>query len=334
MNIKPYIFTVILLLAAAAVFAHPLGNFSINQYSRLEVSKDQIKICQVLDLAEIPTFQEASIIDTDNDGTLSPAELKAYADAITAAYLDKLSLTVNGIAVAIRSTKVTAVAETGAGGLQTFKIKWDLLADTNAASETTRVSFNNENYSERLGWREIVVNRTPGIEVFNSTAFGSGATDELGSYPEQSLASPLNERAAEFSFARGSLPPDVKPLQNRDGHSTAAIQKDRLADLISVPEITPEIALFGLLLAIGLGAARDVARTRKSSRRSVSRRIEGNGETRGFSWADGNDHAYARSFRSRPDNAFRFELHFARDDYAVSRLLLGFDRALHWTDDV
>ena len=127
MNIRPYIFTVIVVLAAAAAaFAHPLGNFSINQYSRLEVSKDQIKIRQVLDLAEIPTFQEASIIDTDKDGTLSPAELKVYANAITPTYLDKLFLTVNGNAAAIRATNVTAATETGAGGLQTIKIKWDL----------------------------------------------------------------------------------------------------------------------------------------------------------------------------------------------------------------
>lgn len=255
MNIKPYIFTVIVLLATAiTAFAHPLGNFSINQYSRLEVSKDQIKIRQVLDLAEIPTFQEASVIDTDKDGTLSAAELKSYADAITPTYLGKLFLSLNGVAAAIRATNVTAAAETGAGGLQTIKIRWDLLANINSGSETNIVSFRNENYAERLGWREIVVNRTAGIEVFNSTAFGSGATDELASYPEQSLSSPLNERAAEFSFARGSLSPDAKQLQNRDGHFTAAVQKDRLADLISVPEITPEIALFGLLLAMGLGA--------------------------------------------------------------------------------
>ena len=255
MKIRSYIFTVVVLLAAAtAVFAHPLGNFSINQFSRLEVSKDQIKIRQVLDLAEIPTFQEASAIDTDKDGTLSTAELKVYADSITPAYLEKLLLSVNGNAAVVRTTNVTAAAETGAGGLQTIKVKWDLLADINAGSEINGVSFRNENYSERLGWREMVINRTAGIEVFNSTAFGSGATDELASYPEQSLSSPLNERAAEFSFARGSLPPDAKPLQNRDGHFTAAVQKDRFAELIAVPEITPEIALFGLLLAMGLGA--------------------------------------------------------------------------------
>lgn len=260
MNIKPYIFTVIVLLATAiTAFAHPLGNFSINQYSRLEVSKDQIKIRQVLDLAEIPTFQEASVIDADKDGTLSPAELKAYADAISPAYLDKLSLTVNGLGTAIRSTNVTAIAETGVGGLQTIKIKWDLLVDIlvdiNAVSETTRVAFRNENYSQRLGWREIVVNRAAGIEVFDSTAFGSGATDELKLYPAESLSAPLNERTAEFSFSPGPLAMNTKALQNRDGNFTPAfVQKDRYAELIDIEVITPTIALLGILVAFGFGA--------------------------------------------------------------------------------
>ena len=66
--------------ASIAASAHPLGNFSINQYSRIEVGKSAITIRQILDMAEIPTFQESAQIDTDKDGSLSPAELEAYFD--------------------------------------------------------------------------------------------------------------------------------------------------------------------------------------------------------------------------------------------------------------
>jgi nickel/cobalt transporter (NicO) family protein len=55
---KHIIYTaIIILFAAFSVFAHPLGNFSVNQFSRLEVEKNGIQIKQVLDMAEIPTFQ-------------------------------------------------------------------------------------------------------------------------------------------------------------------------------------------------------------------------------------------------------------------------------------
>ena len=36
--------------------AHPLGNFSTNRYSRLEVGPDGLRVHYILDLAEIPTF--------------------------------------------------------------------------------------------------------------------------------------------------------------------------------------------------------------------------------------------------------------------------------------
>src|SRR5450432_4223458 len=83
-------------LFSAIISAHPLGNFSINQYSRLEVGKAQIKVREVLDMAEIPTLQESTSIDTDHDGKMSQEELSAYASRITSDYAANLLITVNG----------------------------------------------------------------------------------------------------------------------------------------------------------------------------------------------------------------------------------------------
>ena len=40
-----------------AAMAHPMGNFSINHYSRLHFRQSGVELTYVLDLAEIPTFQ-------------------------------------------------------------------------------------------------------------------------------------------------------------------------------------------------------------------------------------------------------------------------------------
>lgn len=249
-----YILIAILILAASAA-AHPLGNFSVNQYSRLEVGANEIKIRQVLDLAEIPTFQEQTAIDTDKDGAMSEAELKNYAERITPGILSNLLLTVNGKPLEIRAESREIKSETGAGNLPTLKVFWNLAADLPDINSVNQVKFENKNYAERLGWNEIVVNRASGINIFNSTAFGSGVTEELKSYPQETLDAPLREHAAEFSFTTGAIPENAKLLQNRDGHATAAAQpKDRLAELLELKEITPAIAFFGLLLAFGLGA--------------------------------------------------------------------------------
>ena len=38
--------------------AHPMGNFSVNHYSKITLESDRIRIRYFIDLAEIPTYQE------------------------------------------------------------------------------------------------------------------------------------------------------------------------------------------------------------------------------------------------------------------------------------
>ena len=47
---------------AGPAAAHPLGNFTVNAYSGLTVTPGRLRIEYVLDLAEIPTFQELARI--------------------------------------------------------------------------------------------------------------------------------------------------------------------------------------------------------------------------------------------------------------------------------
>ena len=256
MQKKIYLFIAVLIFAfVGLVSAHPLGNFSINQFSQIEVEKSQVKIRSVLDLAEIPTFQESQTIDTDKDGALSQAELDVYAAKISPDYIANLQISVDGQLIQLRSIAKNITLEEGSGNLPILKIKWDLIGDLpdSDANAVHRVKFENKNYAERVGWDEIVVARVSSVNIFNSTAYGSGITNELKTYP-QDLSAPLREKTAEFSFTAGIVPQNAKPLQNRDGHISAPVEKDKFAELIK-GEITPSIVLLGLLLAFGLGAA-------------------------------------------------------------------------------
>lgn len=247
----------VLLFAALFVVsaaAHPLGNFSVNQYSRLEPGRSQIKLRQVLDMAEIPTFQESPSIDTDKDGKLSQDEINAYAQRLTQQYSANLILTVNGQSVPVKAVSTNAAISAGAGDLPILQIKWDMIADILVSGEVNRVVFKNNNYAERAGWNEIVVNRANGASIFDSTAYGNGLSDELVNYPQESLMAPLAERTASFSYSFGSIPENARPLANRDGKVSAPVQRDKLAELIAVPEITLSVALLGLLFAVALGA--------------------------------------------------------------------------------
>src|SRR5207237_498789 len=90
------------LLAPAAASAHPLGNFTINRFSRLEVRGDRMYVLYVLDMAEIPTYQ-AGRIDPD-----------AYARRIAA----NAHLTVDGRAVTLVPVRNALAPPPGARGLR------------------------------------------------------------------------------------------------------------------------------------------------------------------------------------------------------------------------
>ena len=55
--------------------AHPLGNFSINHYTALRTEADTVAVRYVVDLAEIPTFQEvqeSGLVPEPGHPTLRP----------------------------------------------------------------------------------------------------------------------------------------------------------------------------------------------------------------------------------------------------------------------
>jgi ABC-type nickel/cobalt efflux system permease component RcnA len=232
-----------------------LGNFSVNHYSRIEIERSKVKLRAVLDMAEIPTFQAGQLIDLDKNNSLSEEELNAYAERISSDYISNLTLAVDGQSIPLSVASQIVSLQMGSGDLPILRIEWDLTGDLpKMGNEIRHVEFENKNNPERLGWNEIVVGRGSGVNVFDSTAFGNSATDQLKAYPQNTLSAPLAERKAEFSFTSNAILPNRQALRNRDGQISTPIEKDRFAELISVTEITPQIILFGLFVAFGFGA--------------------------------------------------------------------------------
>ena len=234
--------------------AHPLGQFTINHFVRVETGSDRARIHYVVDLAEIPSFQEAQTADADQNGSLSQAEIAAYLDRVSRSYVAGLKLTADGAPVELKLSDKRIEQTPGTAGLMTMKMVFDLTGEWPMTKTASQLRLENTNLPERAGWRELIVTPTNGVSVFNSTAFGNGLTDELKAYPEDLLQAPLNERAAEWSVARGALPDGAKPLTLRNGKPVIAT-RDRFAELIAVQKLTPGVILLGFMLAFVLGGA-------------------------------------------------------------------------------
>jgi len=244
-------------VAPTPVAAHPLGNFTINQFSRLEPGTDALKVTYVVDMAEIPTFQERQAMDLDADGSISELEESAYLDSLVPGLVSGLHVEVGGDPEELQLLTRDLTFSPGAGDLPTMRLELELRTELDReAGSQTAVTYRVANYEERLGWRQIIVTNGPGTRVDEASVGSEDPTDGLRSYPEDLLQSPPDIRSADFTFSDASGTPDGAggPARGEGGILEGAAQAaDPLVGLFSGAQ-TPFTAGLAILVSIGLGA--------------------------------------------------------------------------------
>ena len=253
-RLRPVLLAISLVVLALSALAHPLGQFTVNHFTRIESGADRLRLRYVVDLAELATFQELQKADTDSSGSLSEAESQAYLERVVNEFLSGLSLTADGQPVSLQVTHRILSLPPGAANLPTMRIECDFEGRLPSGSALVRkLQFTDNNHRDRQGWHEIVVVPTTGAAVFDSTAFGNGITDELKAYPEDMLLAPLSERSAAWSVAPGAAPAGAKPLLTRAGKPLA--DKSNATTRWLMARInSSDFAVIALLLAFVLGA--------------------------------------------------------------------------------
>ena len=173
--------------------AHPLGNFTVNRYSGIELSGRDVYLRYVLDLAEIPTYQEGDRVRAPG----FPSELAR-----------RLALELDRQPVALVPVQHKLSERPGAGGLPTLRFDAVFRAQLpglEPGSETSLV-FHDTNFAERIGWKEVVVRAVRGATIQSSSAPTTSKSEELRAYPRELLRSPLDVSSATVRYEPGSAP--------------------------------------------------------------------------------------------------------------------------------
>jgi nickel/cobalt transporter (NicO) family protein len=250
------------LLAAGPASAHPLGNFTVNRYSGLDLSPGRVSILYVLDMAEIPTFQAMPSIDTNGDGTASAAEKQGWADRTAPQLMAHVGLTADGRAVALALRSDAVVFRAGQGGLPILRLSASFAA---AMPKAGSVTYVDHNFDDRIGWKEITVRSEAGVAVIGSRLPAASVSDTLLHYPTNLLASPLDVRQAAFSFHPGTPINEAAPAVGStvsgapiaSGGSFAALITWRLTPLVLIGSLGLAFA-FGALHALGPGHGKTI----------------------------------------------------------------------------
>jgi ABC-type nickel/cobalt efflux system permease component RcnA len=221
------------LSAPGAASAHPLGNFTVNRYTGIELSGGRIYVHYALDLAEIPTFQEGGAV-----------RAPGYARRLT----ERLVLTLDGRRVPLVPLDRRVATRPGAGGLKTLRFDAVFVG----SGHGTRLAFRDTNFERRIGWREVTLAARDGARLAASSVPAASASDQLRSYPKDLLRSPLDVTGATATVALGSgagVPPRIDESaapRHRGGGFEALIERG---------DLSLGIVLASLVIAAFWGAA-------------------------------------------------------------------------------
>ena len=190
--------------------AHPLGNFTINHYSAIDARPDGLHISYVLDMAEIPTFQELERLDEAGMERRLAARIPRWAQG--------LHLVANGVPVPLRLQAARVSCLPGVGGLPIIRAEEDLWVDGGGlrTSDPSRgwpvdLTYRDDNFPNRVGWKEIIVTG-PAVEYSSVPAIDRGS-NRLRSYPVDLLKSPPDVTVAQFRFSAEPRPASPRPPQ-------------------------------------------------------------------------------------------------------------------------
>jgi nickel/cobalt exporter len=206
-----------LLALPAVASAHPLGNFTVNRFARVEIANERLYVRYVVDEAEIPTLQRVSI------------------------RISGLHVRVDGRPVALRVTKTALAHPRGAAGLRTTRFQAILAGPRVGAA--AQIAVDDRNYADRIGWKEI---------VFGAST--KSVSDELRAYPKDMLRSPLSQTEATATVHSGSAaPPDL--LSGRALAAPDRVADSGFASLVGRRHLSLAVLLGSLALAMFWGAA-------------------------------------------------------------------------------
>ena len=262
----------LLLLAAPMAVPHPMGNFSVSHYARLEPTAKGVDLVYVLDLAEIPTFD---LLRSWNLDRASPREaLEAKARDQAKLWLSQLRIASNLETVRPSFLGSELVLADGAGNLPIARITTRARLDVASGS----IKYEDLNFPDRAGWKEIVVVAGKGATLREASQSSKDVSKGLTEYPPDPTLAPPQDLRAEVTWlvaqpvvANRAAPkvsiapipqPKRAPVAVAPATRTAqaappgsVVRGDFLSRLLHQREMTPWLVLVGFGAAFLLGGA-------------------------------------------------------------------------------
>ena len=261
-----------LLLAPPSGWAHPMGNFSVSHYSSLRIGEETIELRHILDMAEIPTFQE--IQETGIVPEVGHPTLSAYLTRKAEVVKEGLRVHLDGRPLELRLLSPEVIFPPGAGGLPTMKVAflYRAVGEAGGADGVHELTFRDDNLRDRAGWKEIVAVHGARVVFTQSSVPEEDRSEELSNYPTDLSSSPPQVLEARVLFRRMAVPGLAARETSAGEKSTprpavvssmttgvlkpnhTPTPRSGLTEMVGTSEMGPTIILLAAFIAMGLGA--------------------------------------------------------------------------------
>jgi nickel/cobalt exporter len=249
-----------LLCLRSSASAHPMGNFSINHFSVLELTQSSVRVDYVLDMAEIPAFQE--FLDHELIAEPDHPRVAAYRARKAEELRQGLSLTVAERPVQLTTLSSRLTFPPGAGGLPTLRIEAVYEGPLPVGSGS--LHYEDGNYPRRVGWKEIIATGDGSVSLSSSTVPGTSRSNGLTTYSADLLQAPPQDLKASLSFAvlpqrEGTQGNPLSFSKSLEKPSTLAgafpgSPRNSFTELVATKRLGFGILMLALAVALGLGA--------------------------------------------------------------------------------
>lgn len=219
------------LLTGGRAAAHPLGDFSINQYFIVDATGPRPALHFLLDVAEIPSFTELDMLDTNYDSVLAPEEVETYLDQRIPQLARFIRLRVNDRDVPLTVEQHKLVLLEGNGAMVVFNLLLRLESEAPWPDGPFTIHLTSENYPDEQGTRECLL--LTGPDRLDTTRELPEADRGDQRPVEQSvIAAPVyGNRAAAFTLglapgANATPPPEADAARDFSWTSTARMARE------------------------------------------------------------------------------------------------------------
>ena len=247
---------IVLATAAGPAAAHPLGNLSVNTFSRLVILPDAITVDVIVDAAEIPTLQAFPRVNQLR-GDVADGERLAYRRSRCAEINDSAALRIAGEAVALDVAETALTFKEGSAALHTSRLTCTLQTARSASVIGAEIDYTLGANSDRVGWREIIAVGS-GVALKSSDVPSESISSALTTYPNDLLRSPPNQTHARVVAGEQTAGTQVPAAPGAGSAGPAPRGLDAFTsaftDLVARQDLSAGFAVLAFVAAMALGA--------------------------------------------------------------------------------